>query len=259
MDGPEPGTPRRATLLATVAIALSLALVALDRLFAPGGFAIREVTVSGVAPRVDPAEVLGAVRALGPRSWFSVDLAEVRNAVEQVPWVHDAGVRRKWPRKLVVTVSEAEPAARWNDVAWLSDEGEFLVVPDGYGERVLPRLHGPVGSQRRVLEMHARIAPLVDERFSIARFGRDARGVWSMRLASRAAPAEPLAVTIGRRDAEARVRRLMRVLASGLGPASARLERVDLRYPNGFAARFAKRAASPRFAGTGHGRDRRDG
>ncbi|KAA3620497.1 MAG: hypothetical protein DWQ08_15390, partial [Proteobacteria bacterium] len=103
------GVARVPVLVVSLVLISTLSLVALDRLFLPERFAISEVIVAGDAPNVDPAAVLQTVRRLGPRSWFSVDLDEVEDAVLSVPWVYRASVRRRWPGKLVVTVAQAEP------------------------------------------------------------------------------------------------------------------------------------------------------
>ena len=60
---------------------------------------------------------------MGPTSWFSVDLAEVEQVVKTVPWVYGVEVRRKWPGKLIVNLSQADPVANWNRVEWLNAAG----------------------------------------------------------------------------------------------------------------------------------------
>ncbi|MCZ7600234.1 MAG: FtsQ-type POTRA domain-containing protein [Gammaproteobacteria bacterium] len=246
LTGNEADGARLAVLVVTIVLMASLALVALDRLLLPGRFAIDEVVVAGDAPNVDPAAVLAAVRELGPRSWFSVDLDEVERVVRGVPWVYDASVRRRWPGKLVVTVSQATPFARFNDSGWVNRAGESLTLPRGFHGARLPRLYGPADRAAEIAENYVELAALFDVVDAVALVGLalDARGSWEMELASRVAPeAPPVAVIIGR---ESLVERVSRLAASLRTPLSAEraaelasAAAIDLRYPNGFAVRFA--------------------
>ncbi len=264
--GNEAGGARLAVLVVTVVLMGSLALVALDRLLLPGRFAIDEVAVAGDAPNVDPAAVLAAVRALGPRSWFSIDLDEVERVVRGVPWVYDASVRRRWPGKLVVTVSQATPFARFNDSGWVNRAGEPLTLPRDFHGARLPRLYGPADRAAEIAERYVELAALFDGVDVVApvSLALDARGSLEMRLASSVAPeAPPVAVIIGR---ESQVERVSRLAASLQAPLAAERAAelasaavIDLRYPNGFAVRFAAggdgagRVAESRRASAGDG------
>lgn len=228
--------PRLPVILASIAIFLSLTLVALDRLFLPDRFAIKEVVVAGQAPNVDPAMVLAAVRGLGPRSWFSVDLGEVEQAAKTVPWVYQVSVRRKWPGKLIITVSQAEPVARWNNSRWLNNAAEPLVMPENFHQGGLPELSGPVGSEAEVLEMYADLADLTPGGFVIKALKLSPRGAWTAELQD-SASAAVVAVRIGKQAEQSRFQRLMNVLGADVGLSFEHVAEIDLRYPNGFAVR----------------------
>lgn len=235
------GAARLAVLVASVALLASLALVALDRLFLPERFAVREVVVTGDAPNVDPAAVLAAVRSLGQRSWFSVDLEEVERAVRSVPWVYRAWVRRRWPGKLVVTVAQAEPFARWNEGQWINDAGEILHLPAGFSGERLPTLGGPEGSAGEVVLRYRELAALfVGDHPAAPRSLRlDSRGAFEMGVVARAdADGRIVEIRIGRERLVERVSRLAAALRTGLGSRLHSVASIDLRYPNGFAVTF---------------------
>ncbi|GJL81037.1 MAG: hypothetical protein DHS20C01_06710 [marine bacterium B5-7] len=230
------GIARLPVLIASVALTVSLALVALDRLLLPDRFSIQEVVVTGNAPNVDPARVLHAVRQLGPRSWFSVDLAEVERVVGDVPWVYRASVRRRWPGRLIVSVSQAQPVARWNDDGWVNNDGETLSLPSGFTGADLPSLQGP---QNRSTEVVARFNE-IDTILSTVPVVKpvslklDGRGVWVLGL-NTAKRETPLIVTIGRGSIVPRLMRLTEALKSSLAARLPQLASIDLRYPNGLA------------------------
>jgi cell division protein FtsQ len=234
----EVGSARIPVLVVSFVLMASLALVALDRLLLPARFAIDEVIVSGDAPNVDPAAVLKAVRGLGPRSWFSVDLGEVEAVVKRVPWVHESSVRRRWPGKLVVTVSQARPFARYNDTGWINQQGERLKLPPGFDDARLPRLYGPAGREGEVAKRYLELAPLFDgiADASLRSVSLGARGSWQMGIAVGGGE-RVIEVAIGREALERRVSRLAASLVGAFGKQLDGIAAIDLRYPNGFAVR----------------------
>ncbi len=228
---------RLAVALVSLVVLASLALVALDRLLLPGRFAIQEVIVTGDAPNVDPAAVLDAVRSLGERSWFSVDLVAVERAVAGVPWVYQASVRRRWPGKLVVQVSQATPFARYNDSAWINRQGEVLALPGDFAGQALPRLAGPRerASEVTAYYLHVRQRMAGAGSVEVRSLRLDARGAWQMGIGAEDDRVVP--VSLGREAIDERLARFTAALAGGLASRLAGIEAIDLRYPNGLAVR----------------------
>ena len=204
-------------------------------------------------------------------TFFTNDLEATRAAFEALPWVRRATVRRQWPNRLVVSIEEHRALARWND-----EEGNRFVSMLGeafnaQGEKIigagLPLLLGPEGSEKEVAQRYADFA----QRLAVigqapAVVALSARQAWTIRL-GRAAPvasesarsaAAPSSVSkaptpatyahdgllldLGREQPRApvlaRLERFVAHYAATLGRTGARIEAVDLRYPNGFAARI---------------------
>jgi cell division protein FtsQ len=237
-------------VLASLVLIGSLALVALDRLLLPGRFSIDEVIVTGDAPNVDPAAVLQAVRAIGPRSWFSIDLEQVESKVRQVPWVYRTTVRRRWPGRLVISVSQATPFARYNETEWIDAAGEALALPSDFPGVGLPRLSGPQSRANEVTERYRELVDLVAQvrEVELRSLMLDARDSWEMVIVDLSAADQRLInVTIGRESLHERVARLTGALQGELAARLKTIDSIDLRYPNGFAVR-------PVAAGTEHQR-----
>jgi cell division protein FtsQ len=181
-------------------------------------------------------------RACLPRlsgTFFSADLEDARSAFEALPWVRRASVRRQWPNRLVVKLEEHRALARWNDEGgnrFVNPAGEAFNAP---GESVLgatlPLLSGPEGSEKDVATRYAQVREL------FGRIGKlplqvalSPRQAWTIKLA------DGLAIEVGREQPQAsvsaRLERFVAQYAATVGRI-ARVESVDLRYPNGFAAR----------------------
>ncbi len=240
MDNAGRWKSRVAVLAVSLVVLASLALVALDRLLLPGRFAVNEVVVAGRAPNVDPAAVLAAVREVGVKSWFSADLAAVERAVLEVPWVYRAAVRRRWPGKLVVTVSQAMPFALYGEAQWINREGEALSLPADFADGGLPRLSGPVERAGEVASMYVELRALMAsaDAVRVHALALDPRGTWTLGIAGAADGASRVIdVTIGREQIAERVVRLAAALDTELAARLPMIGAIDLRYPNGFAVR----------------------
>ncbi len=279
-------TLNRLTRLVVMAAFVSASVVALRWAANQPVFAIRTISVQGVAGSASSGmgsvgAALNHVQATQiaqfcvPRitgTFFTNDLEITRAAFEALPWVRRASVRRQWPDRLVVSIEEHRALARWND-----EEGNRFVSVLGeafsaQGEKglgaTLPLLLGPEGSEREVAQRYAefakRLAVIGQAPLVVALSPRQA---WTIRLgrstvaaplsglpssaaaASGGSPPAPamqvhdgLLLDLGREQPRApvlaRLDQFVAVYATTLGRIGARIEAVDLRYPNGFAARM---------------------
>ena len=243
-------------------------------------FAIRAITVQGMptgSGKATTSMPLDHVRATQvaqfcvPRitgTFFTADLEAARAAFEGLPWVRRATVRRQWPNRLLVTLEEHQALARWNDEEgnrFVSEHGEAFAAP---GEKTigsgLPLLLGPEGGEKEVAQRYRdfreRLRTIAREPAVVALSPRQA---WSIKLAGNTtagnaaqggvAAHSSLLLDLGREQPRspvlARLERFVAHYAATIGSLGARVEAVDLRYPNGFAARIpgfhATRTAAP--------------
>jgi len=237
--------PRRAGAAgaALVLAALAGGWAVLESLRAPALFPVRTVRFAGDLARVGEPALRQAVAPWLDSGVLGVDLPRLRAAVEALPWVARASVRRVWPAAVVIHIDEQRPVAAWGDTELLSAGGErFRPAERPAG---LPRLVGPDGSHAQVLERYRSLQrALVEAELELAALSLDARRAWQARLAG------GVVLELGRQDIDARVARFAAAwprLVAGRGgqtPVSA-----DLRYPNGLAVRWGAAAESGEEAG----------
>jgi cell division protein FtsQ len=224
------------------AIAAGLALIALGALMAGGlawllrqpAFEFREVVFTDAPARASSAHLEAVIRDEFVGTFFTMNLDRARAALTQVPWVRRASLSRQWPQRLEVTIEEYLPYARWNGDALVNAEGEVFVA-DYDGE--LPQLEG-VDSRApevtaRFAEWSAALAPLA---LTLHEVRVSPRGGWRLRVASAGGP---LDIELGRDDPAGRLGRFVAVYGrtiATLARAGTRVDRIDLRYRNGFAA-----------------------
>ena len=78
-------------------------------------------------------------------------MQKLRNRVLDMPWVADVSIRRVWPDKLNMVVTEEVPLARWGEDALINIGGGVFRPPSLDGHLGLVRLDGPAGSEQRVV------------------------------------------------------------------------------------------------------------
>ena len=224
---------------------LSAGVVAV-RAVTEGLFPFREVTVIGARQAETRRELSRVIHGL-KGGFFTLDLDAARAAFERMPWVRQATVRRLWPNRLLVELREHVPAAAWNGQQILSVQGELFPVRPW---DALPRIHAPEGMQRQVAVRLGEFQTLVTPAgWRIASLQVSPRGAWRLALEpatparsqflAAAGSAPRVSLELGRDRQSERVRRFVTfydAASARLGP----LTQIDLRYPNGFAARRHK-------------------
>jgi cell division protein FtsQ len=230
--------PRQLNMAAGFFVGIAVLLFSLAALLALTRselFPIRELVVSSAMQRTTKQEIETVLRGRVSGNFFAAPLAEVRAALEALPWVRRAAVRRVWPDRLEVLLEEHVALARWGEEALINTYGERF---SGKTTEVLPLFIGPGGMEaevtRRYLRFVQSVAPLGTEPERVVLTPRYA---WQLRLKN------GLHLMLGRDGdlAEARLARFVAVHDKTLGRIARRHEYVDLRYPNGFALRVAER------------------
>lgn len=224
---------------------LALALVALPVVAVFNGWIgaerwpLTRLRVSGALHRVDPAQLRAVVMPYARRGFFAVQLSQAQDAVQRLPWVERAQVRKRWPDTLEVTVVEHRPFARWGSERLLSVDGVLFPVPRNVDASALPQLGGPDAQVGEVVALYNQASALFAPMgLKVDALVRDARGSWSLKLDS------GLDLVIGRADAHPRLQRFARLLPPLLGDPRT-LQRADLRYTNGFALTWTEQSRDP--------------
>ena len=236
-----------AALLFALMAAAMLAWGAIGWTVHQSAFALHRVVVDGNLARASRAHLETVIREELNGTFFTLSLVEARASLQRVPWIKSVALRRQWPDRLEVTIAEYEPLARWND-AGLVDTGGEVFTANFDGE--LPQFVGPDGSSAEIARRYREFGVALEPRsLAIAELRLSPRGSWQLRTTGRAA----LAIELGRSAPGDRLSRFVHYHARTVGALNhggTRVDYVDLRYRNGFAARvpgFTER--SPRKAG----------
>jgi len=247
--------PRQLNLAANALLgmaALLFGFAGLQLLLRSPLFPLKEIVVRGELKNAAAADIENAMEGAGG-NFFALDLAAVRERLEQVTWVRRVDLRRVWPDRIDVTLEEHVAFARWGQV--LSDlqprglvntHGEPFSAPMAAGAAAeLPLFAGPAGSEAEIARRYRRFAAMLSPLgANPERIVLTPRHAWQLRLAG--GENRGLNLELGRDGAEPVEQRLARFVAAypesiGRLPQRAAAEHryIDLRYPNGFALRVA--------------------
>lgn len=206
-------------------------------------FAIAGITVQGEVAHNNAVTLRANVAPRLAGNFFTVNLADAREAFEAVPWVRSAVVRREFPNRLRVSLEEHKAVALWGadgEGRLVNNFGEVFEANAGEVEAdELPRLAGPKEMSALVLTMYQALKPMfgtVD--LAINDLTLTSRGSWQAQLDNGAQ------VELGRGTPEeivARTQRFVQTLTQATSRYSRRpdaLVSADLRHGDGYALRL---------------------
>ncbi|MFT4179836.1 MAG: cell division protein FtsQ/DivIB [Thermomonas sp.] len=229
-------------MLRLMAWLLAVALVALPVVAVVNGWVggerwpLRTLRVQGELKQVDEAKLRAAVLPYAQRGFFAVELDDIQQAVNTLPWVEHAEVRKHWPDVLEVRISEHRPFARWGEDKLLSEQGRLFPAAGLPVPANLPELDGP---ETRTADVVALYEQAKTQLAGVRGVVLDPRGSWSIHLNN------GTEVVLGRSDMQQRLERFVPLLPQlAARHPGQQLVRADLRYTNGFALTWAKPTAT---------------
>ncbi|HYF98362.1 MAG TPA: cell division protein FtsQ/DivIB [Coxiellaceae bacterium] len=194
---------------------------------------IRQVSIVSGDLHVSKAELEKAVQANLRGTLLTLDRSKLKHGLRQLPWVENVSIRRVWPDKLVIKITEQVPVARWEHTSLLNKDLEKFSPPVDSFPSGLPSLLGPKGSESKLWkqyqELNQRFEPL---KLKVVSVELSPRSSWSFLLSN------GVEVILGRQDLNARLARLVRLYPRLVAEHPSGMMLIDLRYPSGFAIKW---------------------
>lgn len=201
---------------------------------------IESIAVNGPFQRVTALQIEEAVSDQLDAGFLGADLGRMRLLIQQLAWIDQAAVARRWPSRIAITVTEQVPAAIWGESGLLNIRGELFVSDARHIPAELPRLSGPENRSadvaRSYLSVRDRLIPIG---LDVRRVQLDPRGAWEMTLTN------GVEVRLGRRNVEQRTDLFVAVVANVITGRAADIAYVDMRYSNGFTIGWKDGANTP--------------
>lgn len=196
-------------------------------------FPVNELQLVSSFEQVDADAIKALIEPELGRNFFALPVDRIHDQVIALPWVAQVWVDRVFPDILRLRVLEQKPIARWGDSTLLGQDGDVFTVETGAFEH-LPLLSGPEGSLQQVLAFYRFLGQQLDPKLlPVSRVEMDERHSWKF-VTGR------VEVILGRDEHELRLRRFVRYWNSLSADRQQQVDKIDLRYTNGFAVRWAK-------------------
>lgn len=197
-------------------------------------FPVRRVAVDGSVVHTDRQQLKAVVSDYSDSGFYQADLAGLQSSLLALPWVRQVAIRKVLPDQLRIHLLEHKPVAIWNQNRLFSELHATFQPPAAdvqqQREAGLPRLHGPDGQAETLWRAYVRWqSRLAELGLRVADVHRDARGAW--RVALEQGPE----LLLGSEAADERLARWIAVQQGAQALDLARVERIDLRYTNGFS------------------------
>ncbi|WP_338401495.1 cell division protein FtsQ/DivIB [Neptunicella marina] len=199
---------------------------------------VQKIMIAGQRHFIKDEDVARTVRKAQPGSFFELDVNKALAAVEAMPWVHKASVRKEWPSTLKVYLIEQVPVAHWNSDSLLNQQGNLFNGQMNEEQDQLPQLFGPGGSEQTALQGYRAMQQLLDNsQLKIEELQLSERFAWQIKLSN------GIKLNIGREEFIDRVQRFVDVYPM-LVKSDRAVDYVDLRYDTGLAVGWKQKSES---------------
>ncbi|MET0357572.1 MAG: cell division protein FtsQ/DivIB [Cellvibrio sp.] len=165
--------------------------------------------------------------------FLQLNLAKLKNELQQDPWVDSVYLSRRWPDTLVVKITEQTPIARWDANGFLNQRGEIIRVKETGKLSGLPLLQGNEINAREIMQQYQDLSTLLRSRgLEIVALKCDNKKSWRLTLKN------DKEIAIGREEVMEKLRRFVTVYDKFLINVWSDVKAIDVRYSNGVSVQW---------------------
>jgi cell division protein FtsQ len=209
--------------ISLLTIVFSLCFFALNR-------PIELINVSGDLKRVPLKSIENNTNSLRNKGFLSFNASVVKKKIESLDWVQSVEIIRVWPNKIDIRIMEESLLGIWNDDLILNSSGKLYVVDQRSIPANIPRLIGPKGSEKDVMNLFIQINNLLTGRgLYLEALTLDARGSWSFTIKPK------IEIKLGKTEINQKLERFFLALDQSLLAKINKVSYIDLRYSEGLA------------------------
>lgn len=193
---------------------------------------VSSLVIKGNIPYTKNEEIVAVLKQNTLGNFFQLDVNNIQQNLESLPWVYSASVRKQWPNEVRVYVIDQTPVAQWNDDFFINEHGVIFQADKSRLQSDLPKLFGPEGSEVLALKNYRNLNNLLTYiQVGIDELVLTERHAWQLTLA------DGVFLDLGREDRVTRVQRFMDAYEQikAYAQKDMQVDYVDLRYDTGMA------------------------
>jgi len=196
---------------------------------------LREVIFQSGFVHLDPQMLQPKIADLLEGNVLEIDLGSIKKRLQTVPWVDRVSIRRVWPDRIKIHLTEKKVLARWKDDGFVSEQGVIFHAPITESAQallsVLPILSGKESDASQLLNYYEKMsAALAPSGLLVVALRQLERG-WHLQLDNE------IAVFLSDEHAMTQLSRFRQVYEQ-LGDRRSEVLSADLRYHHGVAIRW---------------------
>ncbi len=232
--------------MATLMTFATVALLIIDRLYRPGAFVIDQLKLTGQFTYLTPEAVQSVIHKEPLGNFFSIELSQIKQRIEDMAWVKSADVRREWPHTLSVRVREHRPVMRWKNIAsqdhhegdqWVSLSGDLIRLEKPLQQHSATTLKGIEHDAKQLLtKALVWQKRLSSSKLTVHEVSLSASQSWTLTLSKLGQEKQhKFELLLGTENTEKRLQRFQTLFDTRLYAMESELIKIDARYPDGLA------------------------
>lgn len=194
---------------------------------------IKTVQVNSNLTYVDKYQIKEIVSRFYTQGFFTVKLNEFEKELENIDWIYQANIKRKWPNTLLIKIVEQKPTFRWAEQSLLNRHAAPFFVINNEDFKHLPKLKGSIGREKYLSSLYNKYNKyFIRLGLSISSIEEDARYDKLIYLNN------GIRINIGKDQVERKIERCLLSFEKFSLDEIAVISSIDLRHSNGFAVRW---------------------
>ena len=194
---------------------------------------VKNLQISGALKNVNSQMISQKIAHLLAEDIVNLDMTQIQQTIEDMPWVRTAEVVRIYPSTIKVAIKEQIPVAIWNGKSYLNQYGEIFNAPDIEDKEMLTKLNGKNEKAKVMLKLYSSLKNSIATDMLQTIFQNE-NGVYRLKLNN------GTEVVLGRKQLNQRINRLTKMLDL-IESHTQVITRIDLRYRKGMAIKFSER------------------
>lgn len=194
---------------------------------------ITEVVINGNFEYVDRSKISDTANQVLGGSFISESILKVQKSIELMSWVDEVSIARAWPNKVIITIYEQAPIARWSDKGFVNVRGELVFTDELQQLIEFPVLQGKDSQVVDVIEKYSVLTQMLHPyALAISELEKDSRGAWRVKLRNN------WNIVLGRGEILQKMDRLTTLMDQQLVNPGEDIAVIDIRYPNGVSVKW---------------------